>query len=111
MVVVIQGQAWEIRPGAGRVVLEQNEPNPFNASTVIRLQIPAGLEGETLGLSIYNLSGQLVRVLRVDAAGAGEHRLTWEGRDHQGRVASSGVYVYRLETREWAVSRRMLLLR
>ena len=27
------------------------------------------------------------------------------------RDAASGVYVYRLETREWAVNRRMLLLR
>ncbi len=43
--------------------------------------------------------------------GAGEHRLTWDGRDEHGRDAASGVYVYRLETREWAVHRRMLLLR
>ena len=50
-------------------------------------------------------------MLRVDAAGAGEHRLSWDGRDDYGRDAATGVYVYRLETREWAVHRRMLLVR
>ncbi len=113
MVVVVEDQAWEIRPGAGpaRPVLQQNAPNPFNASTVIPFQVPVDLAGEELWLSIYNLSGQVVRVLRVDAPGAGEHRLSWDGRDEYGRDAASGVYVYRLETREWAVHRRMLLLR
>ncbi len=113
MVVVIDDEAWEIRPGAGpaRPVLQQNAPNPFNASTVIPLQVPVNLAGEAMRLRIYNLSGQVVRELQVDAPGAGEHRLSWDGRDEYGREAGSGVYVYRLETREWAVHRRMLLLR
>ena len=113
MVVVVEEEAWEIRPGTGpaRPVLQQNAPNPFNSSTVIPFQVPAGLAGDAMRLSIYNLSGQVVRTLRVDAAGAGEHRLSWDGRDDYGRDAASGVYVYRLETREWAVHRRMLLLR
>ncbi len=113
MVVVVEDQAWEIRPGTGpaRPVLQQNAPNPFNASTVIPFQVPVDLAGEPMRMRIYNLSGQVVRVLRVDAPGAGEHHLSWDGRDEYGRDAASGVYVYRLETREWAVHRRMLLVR
>ena len=60
-------------------------------------------------MRIYNLSGQVMRELRIDGPGAGEHRLTWDGRDEHGREAASGVYIDRLETREWAVNRRMLL--
>ena len=113
MVVVVEEEAWEIRPGAGpaRPVLQQNAPNPFNASTVIPFQVPVDLAGEPMRLRIYNLSGQVVRELQVDAPGAGEHRLSWDGRDEYGREAATGVYVYRLETREWAVNRRMLLVR
>ena len=91
-------------------VLQQNAPNPFNASTVIAFELPAGLSGP-LRLSIYNLSGQLVRVWPVDAAGAGAYRLTWDGRADDGRPVASGVYVYRLETDAWALHRRMVLLR
>ena len=113
MVVVVEEEAWEIRPGPGpaRPVLQQNAPNPFNASTVIRFQVPVDLAGESMRLRIYNLSGQVVREMQVHAPGAGEHRLSWDGRDEFGRDAGSGVYVYRLETREWAVNRRMLLVR
>ena len=113
MVVVVEEEAWEIRPGTGpaRPVLQQNAPNPFNSSTVIPFQVPVDLAGEPMRLRIYNLSGQVVREMQVHAPGAGEHRLTWDGRDDYGRDAASGVYVYRLEAREWAVHRRMLLVR
>ncbi len=113
MLVVVQERAYEIRPGErpGRPVLLQNAPNPFNASTVIPFQVPVALAGEEIRLSIYNLAGQLVRVLRPETQQAGEHRLTWDGRDQQGRAVASGVYVYRLEVGAWAVYRRMLLLR
>ena len=113
MVVVVDDQAWEIRPvraPCGRCC-QQNAPNPFNASTVIPFQVPVDLADEVMRLRIYNLSGQVVRELHVQAPGAGEHRLSWDGRDEFGRDAGSGVYVYRLETREWAVHRRMLLVR
>ena len=109
MVVVMEARAWEILPG--RPILHQNAPNPFNPSTVIPFLVPVGLGDAEITLRIYNLSGQVVRELWVHAPGAGEHRLTWDGRDEYGRDAASGVYVYRLETREWAVHRRMLLLR
>ena len=109
MLVVVDERAWEILPG--RPILHQNAPNPFNASTVIPFLVPVGLGDAEIALRIYNLSGQVVRELRVDAPGAGEHRLSWDGRDEFGRAAASGVYVYRLEAREWAVHRRMLLLR
>ena len=109
MVVVVEERAWEILPG--RPILQQNSPNPFNASTVIPLVLPVGLGDAAVTLRIYNLSGQVMRELRVDGPGAGEQRLTWDGRDEHGREAASGVYIYRVETREWAVNRRMLLLR
>ena len=113
MLVVLEEQAWEVRSGGqpGRPVLQQNAPNPFNASTVIPFQVPASLAGEEIRLHIYNLSGQLVRVLHADAPRAGEHRITWDGRDQYGRPAASGVYVYSLQTGSWAVHRRMMLLR
>ena len=113
MLVVVEEQAYEIRANAqgSRPVLLQNAPNPFNASTVISFLIPFRLANEATRLSIYNLTGQLVRVLQFETQQAGEHRLSWDGRDDYGREVASGVYIYRLDVGEWAVHRRMLLLR
>ena len=41
-------------------MLQQNAPNPFNASTVISFQVPVALAGEEGRLTIYNLAGQRV---------------------------------------------------
>ena len=113
MLVVVEEQAYEIRANAqgSRPVLLQNAPNPFNASTAISFLIPFRLANEATRLSIYNLAGQLVRVLQAETQQAGEHRLSWDGRDDYGREVASGVYIYRLDVGEWAVHRRMLLLR
>ena len=113
MLVVVEEQAYEIPANAqgSRPVLLQNAPNPFNASTAISFLIPFRLANEATRLSIYNLTGQLVRVLQSDAQQAGEHTLSWDGRDDYGREVASGVYIYRLNVGEWAVHRRMLLLR
>ena len=113
MLVVVEERAYEIPANAqgSRPVLLQNAPNPFNASTAISFLIPFRLAGEPTRLSIYNLAGQLVRVLQLEAQQAGEHRLSWDGRDDYGREVASGVYIYRLDVGEWAVHRRMLLLR
>ncbi|MDE2810898.1 MAG: VIT domain-containing protein [Gemmatimonadota bacterium] len=113
MLVVVEERAYEIPANVqgSRPVLLQNAPNPFNASTAISFLIPFRLAGEATRLSIYNLAGQLVRVLQPDTQQAGEHRLSWDGRDDYGREVASGVYIYRLDVGEWAVHRRMLLLR
>jgi len=89
--------------------LLQNHPNPFNPSTEIRFSLA---DPGPLSLKIYDLSGRLVRHLLVgERYDEGQHRVEWNGRDQQGRQVSSGVYFYRLETREFKASRKMLLLR
>ena len=110
MVVVVEGQAYRLRAEATRPFLQQNAPNPFNASTVISFQIPANMAGPAR-LVIYNLTGQIVRVLTDGYLAAGAHVLAWDGRDGSGQEMASGVYIYRLEGTSFAITRRMMLLR
>ena len=110
MVVVLEGQAYRLHAEAARPAMQQNMPNPFNASTVIPFQIPANMAGPTR-LVIYNLTGQIVRVLTDGHLAAGAHVLAWDGRDESGQEAASGVYIYRLEGTSFAITRRMMLLR
>ena len=110
MVVVIEGQAYRLHAEAARPAMQQNMPNPFNASTIISFQIPANMAGPTR-LVIYNLTGQIVRVLTDGHLAAGAHVLAWDGKDRNGGEAASGVYIYRLEGTSFAITRRMMLLR
>ena len=75
--------------------LGANYPNPFNPATTIPLAVPA--EAGDVDLTIYNVLGQPVRHVWNGPLAAGEHRLTWDGRDAQGQSVAAGVYLYRLQ--------------
>ncbi len=88
--------------------LEQNYPNPFNPTTRIQFSLPTA---SPVRLAIYNVSGELVRLLVNDDLAAGTYRLTWNATDNDGRGVSSGVYIYRLQTGKFVSSRKMLLIK
>ena len=88
--------------------LSQNYPNPFNPETIISYQLPEATEVE---LEIYNLLGERVLTLVDRRQSAGDYSVKWRGTDDSGRRVTSGVYIYRLKTRGFVESKRMLLLR
>ncbi len=88
--------------------LEQNVPNPFNPSTVIRFELPAA---RAATLSVYDVTGRRVATLVAGFLAAGGHEVSWDGRNEAGRTVASGVYVYRLDAGDVQVSRRMLLVK
>jgi len=87
--------------------LEQNYPNPFNPETVIGYSLP---QASPVTMAIYNLLGQKVRTLFQGTQPAGRHQITWNGRDDAGRKMASGIYIYRLETPQFARVRKMTLV-
>ncbi len=99
----------EVRTPAAFLALEQNRPNPFNPTTAIAYTLP---EACAVRVVVYDVSGRLVARL-VDGARqtAGRHAVEWNGRDAAGRVASSGIYVYRLVAGKETLSRKMVLVR
>ena len=86
--------------------LGANYPNPFNPATTIPLAVPAG--AKNVDLTIYNVLGQPLRQVWTGPLPAGEHQLTWDGRDAQGRPVATGVYVYRLQVDEQTRTRKMV---
>jgi len=95
-----------IPPGS----LSQNYPNPFNPSTTIRYGIA---ERGHVSLRIYDIAGRLIRILvdEVQGPSGGQHEITWDGKDEAGRPAVSGVYFYRLVSKEVELNRKMILLK
>lgn len=85
-----------------------NYPNPFNPETTIAYNIPQ--TGQT-SLKIFNLKGQLVRMLVADILTAGRYRVVWNGEDEDGNRVSSGVYFYQLLNAGRSITHKMLLVK
>jgi hypothetical protein len=91
-----------------RVTLSANRPNPFTPSTTIGFTMPA--DGPAR-LTVHTADGRRVATLLDRSVTAGEHRMTWDGRDAGGRELPPGVYFYRLETKDGVQSGRATLVR
>jgi photosystem II stability/assembly factor-like uncharacterized protein len=85
--------------------LEQNYPNPFNPTTTIRFAIPVGTYGHT-SLRVYDVLGREVMVLVNEELKAGSYETTFDATG-----LSSGVYYYKLETKDFVSTKKLLLLR
>ena len=93
---------------AWRTELRQNYPNPFNPTTTIAYYLAAP---ERVRLTVYDISGAVVRTL-VDATEAvGPHEVTWDTRNDHGDTVSSGVYFYRLVAGQNVFTKKMTLLK
>ena len=92
----------------GSFALEENYPNPFNASTTIRFALAD--EGPVF-LRIYDIHGRQIRQLLGTSMPAGIHVANWGGEDRAGRNLASGVYLFQLEAAGRVLTRKMLLLR
>lgn len=96
-------------PVGDSFVLFPSYPNPFNPVTTIRYQLA---EPATVKLSVYNVSGQLIRTLFQGEQSVGVYQQHWDGRNDLGRQMSGGIYFCRLECGDKFVeSRKMVFLK
>jgi hypothetical protein len=93
---------------AAEPLLAQNVPNPFNPETTIAFNLP---EAGPVRLTVYDISGKLVRTLVDEPREAGRHKVTWQGDDEAGHPVASGVYLYQLDAVGVREVRRMTLMR
>jgi len=83
-------------------------PNPFNPSTSIRYFLP---QDGIAKVSIYEVSGALVKTLVDEVQGTGEHEITWNGRDGEGALMSSGIYLCTLQFGDGRTTQRLALIK
>ncbi len=83
-------------------------PTPFNAE--VSVPFTTNAPGQ-VRISVYNLAGQRVRLLRDGWAEAGSHEAHWDGRTDSGTDAGSGIYCVLLKTRTLTQSARLVLIR
>lgn len=83
--------------------LQQNHPNPFNPSTVIRYSIA---DDSDVRITLYNALGQRVATLVDEKKTAGRYELRFDGRNY-----ASGVYFYKIEAGSFADSKKFVLIK
>lgn len=84
-------------------ILAQNYPNPFNPTTNISFTLP---RAEQVQLVVYDAMGRRVQTIVNSAVSAGEHSVTFNARG-----LASGMYIYRLVTSEYTLTKKMSLLK
>ncbi len=106
--VATAGLAGAAPVAPARLALLPIRPNPFGPSARLDFVLPA--RGATT-LTIYDVSGRLIRALVTNVLPAGEHAITWDGLEANGTPAAAGVYFVRLaqEGRMPAVEKAVLL--
>lgn len=70
--------------------LEQNFPNPFNGSTVIRYMLPNEAQ---VSIRVYDIAGREVQTLVNETKQSGVHSVQFRNED-----IASGTYFYRIMT-------------
>jgi len=84
-------------------VLSEAYPNPFNPSTTLTLNMP--VDGY-VSIKAYNLSGQVVGVIKEGYANLGSHTITWDASS-----LSSGVYLITAEYEGNISTQKVMLMK
>jgi len=85
-----------------RYWLSQNYPNPFNPETTIDFQTDA--EGH-VNILVFDINGNLVQELVNESKESGSHRVIFSGHS-----IPSGIYFYKMTTKEFSDIRKMTLI-
>lgn len=87
----------------------QNFPNPFSTETKINYILS---KQASVNVSVYNLLGQLVKVLVNELKTPGEYSVAWDATNAAGGKVENGIYIYKyiLEGKQ-IDSRQMLYIK
>lgn len=86
-----------------RFALSQNQPNPFNPTTIIKFALP---EQVHVKITVYNTMGEKIAELVNQELAAGDHRVEFNALRY-----ASGVYFYVMETGTFKDLKKMLIVK
>ncbi len=84
-----------------------NAASPVHRQGWLRFSVP--MSGRVT-IGVYDVQGSLVKLLVDQKLAPGDHSVTWDRRDAQGRRVSAGTYFYRLTFNGKSVSAKAILV-
>lgn len=82
-------------------------PNPFEGTA--NLLIGLARPSKWVRIGVYDVSGRLVKGIRVTNLAAGSHAVAWDGNDETDRAVPSGLYFIRVRIEQGDEQTRTLL--
>jgi Secretion system C-terminal sorting domain len=86
-----------------RFALSQNQPNPFNPTTIIKFALP---EQVHVKITVYNTVGEKIAELVNQELAAGDHQVEFNALRY-----ASGVYFYMMEAGTFKDLKKMLVVK
>ncbi|PLX23363.1 MAG: hypothetical protein C0600_14865 [Ignavibacteria bacterium] len=99
-----------VKPAELTFALEQNYPNPLRAGSTTAIRYTVNTD-KPVRLEVYDLLGRRVTTLVNAARRPGRYSAMWDGRDDNGSLLPSGLYMYRLEADGNTLTRRCTIVR
>ena len=91
----------DIRPAL--FALEQNFPNPFNPTTMIRFDVA---NNSNITLQIVDMTGRVVATLVNEVKSPGSYSISWNATEN-----ASGMYLLRMQSNNGVLTRKMTLIK
>ena len=83
-------------------------PNPFNPATTIKFSLP---KEDRVTIRVMNMLGQeIARLVDDPAYPAGFHTTVWDGRNKDGAMVASGVYLVQARLGNSVKTRKMVFV-
>ena len=108
----VRPYAFVFRQPSGQqagISILNNVINPLtNQRTAIQYRLD---QAETVNITVFNLAGDIVRVLQRGRQGAGNHIVEWDGRNSRGRVVARGIYFIRFVSSDTDEYRKVIIIK
>ncbi len=91
-----------------RVSIGKPYPEPFSMRTHFSISLQHVVP---VNISIFDVSGRMVRAIHSGRLDKGRHTFTWNGRDSQGKYVASSVYFIVIDAGKNRITRKVILLK
>ncbi len=82
-------------------------PNPFYGRCCFAFDVP---EETNCLLEIYDVSGRMIKTINNSTLKPGYYTMKWDGKDNLKKHVASGVYFYRLKTKSFSMTKKIVYI-
>jgi hypothetical protein len=95
---------------SAKLELSSAMPNPYNPSTLIRYSVPSG-KPSFVTIRIIDSRGNEVRRLMNGSVAPGYHSILFDGRNNNGELLTTGIYLCRMESAAYNSTLRLVMIK